>query len=174
MNTMRILITTLSVLTIFFSSCGKKQGEQEVTVVENKIDLSNYEFFGERLATELSFLSKEEMSQKFANLQSGDTIIVSFSTKIQEVCQKKGCWMKVDLGEDKSSFVRFKDYSFFAPMNAADHDVVLNGKAFVSIVTVDELKHYAKDAGQSQEEIDKIVEPKVTYSFEADGIGIAK
>jgi hypothetical protein len=46
----------------------------------------------------------------------------------------------------------------------------VNGKAFVSIESVDELKHYAKDAGKSQVAIDSIIAPKTTYSFLADGV----
>ncbi len=171
---MRIVLFSLAALVISFASCGKKQEMQEEQIVENQIDISNYEFFGDKMNEVASFLTKEEMNEKFKNLQPGDTINVAFATNIQEVCQKKGCWMKVDLGEDKNGFVRFKDYGFFAPMNAAGHDVIMNGKAFVSVVSIDELKHYAKDAGKSEEEIAQIVEPKITYSFEADGIGIAK
>jgi hypothetical protein len=32
------------------------------------------------------------------------------------------------------------------------------------------LRHYAEDAGDSQEEIEKITEPKINFGFEADGI----
>ncbi len=171
---MRIVLLSIGILVFSFTSCGKKEVAQEVQAVESSIDTTNYEFFGDEMAEGVSFLSKEEMNEKFKNLQPGDTINVAFSTNIQEVCQKKGCWMKVDLGEEKNGFVRFKDYGFFAPMNAAGHDVIMNGKAFVSVVSVDELKHYAKDAGKSEEEIAQIIEPKITYSFEADAIGIAK
>lgn len=171
---MRIVLLRLAILAISFASCGKKQEMEEKQMVENHIDTDNYEFFGDKMNEGISFLTKEEMDEKFNNLQPGDTINVAFTTTIQEVCQKKGCWMKVDLGEDKNSFVRFKDYGFFAPMNAAGHEVIMSGKAFISVVSIDELKHYAKDAGKTEEEIAQINEPKVTYSFEADAIGIAK
>ncbi len=90
------------------------------------------------------------------------------------MCQKKGCWMTLDLADDKEAFVKFKDYGFFVPKNAQDKEVVVNGKAFVSVESVDVLKHYAKDAGKSQAAIDSITEPKVTYSFMAEGVLIAK
>ena len=107
-------------------------------------------------------------------MKKGDSITVKFITKINSVCKKKGCWMKLDLGNGESAFVKFKDYGFFVPKNAQDKDVIVNGKAFVSIESVDVLKHYAKDAGKSQAAIDSITEPKVTYSFMADGVLIAK
>ena len=37
-------------------------------------------------------------------------------------------------------------------------------------VSVDEQRHYAEDAGKTLEEITQIIEPKKTYSFEADGV----
>ena len=39
---------------------------------------------------------------------------------ITDVCAKKGCWMKVVDGDDEI-FVKFRDYGFFVPRNAADH-----------------------------------------------------
>ena len=112
--------------------------------------------------------------KKFANLKEGDTIDVKFKSKINEVCQKKGCWMSVDLGNENETFVKFKDYGFFVPLNAQDKEVIVNGKAFISVESVADLKHYAKDAGKSQAAIDSIIEPEVTYSFMANGVLIAK
>ena len=114
------------------------------------------------------------MMDKFKTLKEGDTLEVKFKSGINEVCQKKGCWMTLDLADDKEAFVKFKNYGFFVPKNAQDKEVIVNGKAFVSIESVDVLKHYAKDAGKSQAAIDSIVAPKVTYSFMADGVLIAK
>ena len=50
----------------------------------------------------------------------------------------------------------------------------MNGKAFISVESVADLKHYAKDAGKSQAAIDSIIEPEVTYTFMANGVLIAK
>ena len=49
-------------------------------------------------------------------------------------------------------------------------EVFINGKAFVSEVSVDEQRHYAQDGGATAEDIAKIVTPKKTYSFLADGV----
>lgn len=171
---MKYLAVTLGLVALGMTSCGEKQSpKQEQEVVANTIE-KEYETFGSEVDVKQPLLSKAEMGAKFATLKEGDTLAVSFTSTIQEVCQKKGCWMKVDLDQEKSSFVRFKDYGFFAPMNAGGHEVVMQGKAYVSVVSIDELKHYAKDAGKSQEEINQITEPKVTYAFEADGIAIVK
>ena len=139
--------------------------EMDLSVDDNKYD------FLSRIS---DALSNAEMMEKFKSLKEGDTLEVKFKSGINEVCQKKGCWMTLDLADDKEAFVKFKDYGFFVPKNAQDKEVIVNGKAFVSIESVDVLKHYAKDAGKSQAAIDSIVEPKVTYSFMADGVLIAK
>lgn len=132
-----------------------------------------YAVFGDSI-DDAEALSNEEMSAMYASLKEGDTIEVKFKSAINEVCQKKGCWMTLGLAEEKEAFVKFKDYEFFVPMNAQEKDVIVKGKAFVSVESVDDLKHYAKDAGKSQAAIDSIVAPKVTYSFMADGVLIAK
>ena len=160
-------ILALGVIASLFVNCEqKKEVAPEVAKVE-------YAKFGDSISVD-GALSTDEMMKKFADLKEGDTIEVKFKSEINEVCQKKGCWMTLDLADDKEAFVKFKDYGFFVPKNAQDKEVVVNGKAFVSIESVDVLKHYAKDAGKSQAAIDSITEPKVTYSFMADGVLIAK
>ncbi len=150
-----ILMFTLLVL-----SCKKEETKQYAT-------------FGKEI-NDNDALSKEEMTNKYLALKEGDTLNVKFASTIKEICQKKGCWMSLQLDKDNEAFVKFKDYGFFVPMNAQNKEVVVNGKAFVSVTTVDELKHYAKDEGKSQEEINTITQPEVTYSFLADGVLIAK
>ena len=128
-----------------------------------------YAAFGTKITADKA-LTKEQMTQKYASLKKGDTINVKFKSKIMSVCKKKGCWMKMDLAENKESFIRFKDYGFFVPLNADNSEAVVSGRAFLDVISVDELKHYAKDGGKSQDEIEKIKEPKVTYAFQADGV----
>ena len=160
-------ILALGIIASLFVNCEqKKEVAPEVAKVE-------YAKFGDSISVD-GALSTDEMMKKFADLKEGDTLEVKFKSEINEVCQKKGCWMTLDLADDKEAFVKFKDYGFFVPKNAQDKEVVVNGKAFVSVESVDVLKHYAKDAGKSQAAIDSITEPKVTYSFMADGVFIAK
>ncbi|WP_350287308.1 DUF4920 domain-containing protein [uncultured Croceitalea sp.] len=110
----------------------------------------------------------------FESLNTTDTIQTQVSGKIVEVCQAKGCWMKVDLANGERVFVKFKDYGFFVPKDAASKKVVMNGKAFVEQMSVDEQRHYAEDEGVSKDEIAKITKPKKTLRFEADGVVIEK
>ena len=82
--------------------------------------------------------------------------------------------MNVDLGKDEKAFVKFKDYGFFMPLNSKGEDIIVNGKAFLSIESIEDQKHYAKDAGKSQQAIDSITSPIKTYSFLANGVLIKK
>lgn len=125
--------------------------------------------FGAKITTE-NAISQEEISKKYENLKAGDTINVKFKSKINAICQNKGCWMKIELADQKETFVKFKDYAFFMPKDAKEKEVIVNGKAFVSEESVADQKHYAGDAGKSQAEIDKITTTKKTLSFTADGV----
>ena len=145
----------------------------EVSAPKDKVIAVEYASFGTKIAAEKA-LTKAEMLNKYKKLQKGDTISVKFKSTIKDVCKKKGCWMKMDLAEDKESFVRFKDYGFFVPLNADNSEAIVSGRAFLDVISVDELKHYAKDGGKSQEEIDQITAPKVTYAFQADGVLIER
>ncbi len=46
----------------------------------------------------------------------------------------------------------------------------MNGYAFRDVTPVDELRHYAEDAGKSKEEIAAITQPKEEMKFLASGV----
>ena len=103
-----------------------------------------------------------------------DSLAIKISAPIVDVCQKKGCWMNVDLGDGKQMMVRFKDYGFFVPLDAGGRNVVMDGVAFREVLSVDMLRHYAEDGGKSKEEIEKITQPETRLSFEAFGVLVSK
>jgi hypothetical protein len=90
--------------------------------------------------------------------------------EVNAVCQAKGCWMTVNLDNGQTMRVTFKEYGFFVPKNLAGTKVVFKGKPEVRTTPVEELRHYAKDAGKSEAEILAITEPEVALSFVADGV----
>jgi hypothetical protein len=67
-------------------------------------------------------------------------------------------------------WLNLKTMVFLCQKNIADKEVIVNGKAFISEVSIDEQRHYAEDAGKSEDEIAKIIEVKKTLSLEADGV----
>ncbi len=141
---------------------------KEIAKSDKKEDV-NYAVFGSKFNADKA-LSRSEMLKKYKSLKKGDTVAVKFKSTIKNVCKKKGCWMAMELPESKESFVRFKDYAFFVPLNADDSEAIVSGKAYIDVVSVAELQHYAKDGGKSDDEIAQITEPKVTYAFQADGV----
>ena len=156
------LIVAFSILLIACKENSKTSKED----IKEKIE---YASFGDEI-NDSNVVSKEIAEQKFTDLSEGDTINLKFASTINEVCKSKGCWMKLDLGNGKESMVRFKDYGFFVPLDADNKEVIVNGKAYITQISVDQLQHYAKDAGKSESEIAKIIEPELTYAFEADGV----
>ncbi len=164
---MRLFIVTIFVV-FMLNSCKKKVEEK----VENPIEVE-YVTFGKEIISN-DAIAASSMLNHYKDMNEGDSINSKMKAIVNEVCQAKGCWMKLDLGEGKEAMVKFKDYGFFVPKDIAGKQVIVNGKAFVNEVSVEELKHYAKDAGESVEKIATITEPKRTFSFEADGVLIAQ
>ncbi len=102
--------------------------------------------------------------------QLTDTVMTVLQGTVNEVCQAKGCWMTLAAGNDQEMMVKFKDYGFFMPKDISGREVVMNGMAYYQVTPVDELRHYAEDAGKSEEEIMAITEPKRELRFLADGV----
>jgi hypothetical protein len=92
------------------------------------------------------------------------------SGKVTEVCQEKGCWMKLEKANGESLMVKFRDYAFFMPKDIVGREVVLEGEAINKEVSVKQLRHYAEDAGKSKEEVEKIKAPKKETQFIAKGV----
>ena len=126
----------------------------------------NGNFYGK----EFEIQSDKGTSSIQTDLKDKDVVATQLKGKIKEVCQMKGCWMNVILDNQEEVFVRFKDYGFFVPMDSADKDVILNGVVFLEEISVEDQKHYAKDRGDSPDEIAKITKPKRQLRFEADGV----
>ena len=115
-------------------------------------------------------MSATEMSDKYAKMVVADTVQTKFTATVTDVCQSKGCWMRLQLKEGQETMVRFKDYGFFMPKDIKGKEVIVNGLAFVEEMSVADQKHYAKDGGQSEAELAKITTVKKSLGFEADGV----
>jgi hypothetical protein len=168
---MRLIVKTILVALLVFTACKSEKSEKKAT--ETPETTASFDSFG-AVISENDALSSAEMLSKFNSLQVGDTLNVKFASSIKEVCSKKGCWMKLPLNSETETMVRFKDYGFFMPLDSKDREVIVAGKAYVTEVSVDDLKHYAEDAGKSAEEIAKITTPKKEFAFEANGVLMKK
>lgn len=158
---MRKLVYVVIVIFLFISCKDEK--------INNKEIAANYISFGSKITAD-DYLSKEEMYTKFNSLKKGDTINVKFASTINKVCKKKGCWMRLDLDNDENTVVRFKDYGFFMPLNSESREVIVSGRAYINVVSIEQLQKHAEKKGLSKEEIDKITEEKLNFAIESDGV----
>lgn len=169
---------TITLFFLVFIGCkDSKQDEnsakvatsQEESMSEKEANSDEQSFFGE----EFDYAQPELASaifEKYQNMKSGDTVVTTFTSSVNSVCEKKGCWMRLKLTEEDESLVTFKDYGFFVPKDIQGQEAVVHGKLFVKETSVEDLKHFAEDAGKSEKEIAAITEPKLVYAFEADGV----
>lgn len=148
---------------LLLASCGNDQPAKTEGTDDGK-------HFGARIDA-ANAISYDELIPKMGTT---DSLAVKISGKVNEVCQKKGCWMTLvsDQPGQPEMRVTFKDYAFFMPKDLSGKRVVVDGYAYVDVTPVDVLRHYAEDAGKSKEEIEKITEPKREVSYEASGVVI--
>ncbi len=151
------------VLMLVFTSCG--------TSNKKEIGQKSSTIFGEDFALK-NVMSYDDLLKK---LDSSKEMQVQVEGKVEGVCQVKGCWMNIvstKSPDSRKMFVKFHNYGFFMPLDLAGKTVVMNGKAFTEETSIDELRHYAEDAGKSAEEIAKINQPKKELKFMATGVKI--
>lgn len=166
------------------TACGEKTGQDEnatadTTAVANAEEVAeaNGDFpdpdatgsFGASISEE----GAVDVSEIPGLLKGKDSVFVKVKGEISACCQKKGCWMTMPMANEEEVMVRFKDYEFFVPLNSAGKGAVLEGWAFREEISVDELRHYAEDEGQTPEEIAKINKPETKFTFMADGVIVA-
>lgn len=118
---------------------------------------------------EKKVVSGNDFEQK---LKGETPVKMQVKGKVTSVCEKRGCWANVDLGNGKTVFVKMKDYAFFVPMDLVGKSVLLSGEAYQESTSVEEQRHYAEDAKKSKEEIEAITEAKVNNRFTAAGITV--
>lgn len=157
----------LLVLIVVIVSC--KDTRSPSVKADTLVEVVKYSSYGDEIQS-TGAISQLEMWESYQRLTVEDTLSTKFSASVIEVCQAKGCWMKLKLEDGQEAMVRFKDYGFFMPKDIVGKEVVVNGSAFVEQQSVEDQKHFAKDAGKSEAELALITEPKKTFGFQADGV----
>ncbi len=104
------------------------------------------------------------------NMGNKEEMSVVIEGEIAEVCQVAGCWITLKNEAGDNVFVKIKEHQFEIPKDMAGRKAYVAGTAITKTVTVDELRHYAEDAGKSAEEIERITEPKTEVRVNATGI----
>ena len=102
-------------------------------------------------------------------LDGKETVDVKIKGKVVEVCKAEGCWLRMETA-DGPMLIKMKDHAFMVPLAMNGKTIVADGTATLKQTSVEMLKHYAKDAGKSEEEIEAIKEPKIEIILQAKGI----
>jgi hypothetical protein len=92
---------------------------------------------------------------------------------IVEMCQMSGCWFTFETKDGKKMFVDMKEHKS-TPKQWAGKTVIVEGDAYVQTISIEELRHRAKENGSSRDELSKIKEPETEYKFIADGAILKK
>ena len=106
------------------------------------------------------------------NVVSG--LVAQVEGKAKSVCKSAGCWVILESSDGREIFVKVKDHAFKLPADVVGKMLVVSGNAYQNITSVEELRHYAKDEGQNQEQIAKIVEPRVEYQMTVNAVVMKK
>ncbi len=168
---------------IFATACDTKKVEEIKEVVEETAEVAEEAM--EEAAEEANLFADNpegyfgkvidadgaKMIDEFAtDMEGKDSLKIKIQAVASDVCQNKGCWMKVQTADGSMMRIKFKDYGFFVPMDITGKNVIFEGLAFKDTTSVEDLKHYAMDGGQSEEEIAAITEPEINTSFLAEGV----
>ena len=152
---------------IFFTGC-QQTSEATNESIQTK---DGEEFVGQAFGEGIQGESYTNMNQVLDQLKENEEVSTTMKAKVSEVCQAKGCWMTlVDETSEEEFMVKFQDYGFFVPKDISGREVIVEGKAYKEITSVDELRHYAEDAGKSADDIAAITEPKEEWKFMATGV----
>jgi hypothetical protein len=151
---MKISIVLFLIASVVLGGCKNSTTSVETT------------YYGEEFSNE-NVVTANQVAGITASTNSYDAVVEG---KVVDVCQKKGCWMKIDIGNGETMHVTFKDYGFFVPMDITGRTVVMKGVSSFDTLSVETLRHYAYDAEKSDEEIEAITEPELSLTFEATGV----
>jgi hypothetical protein len=160
---MRNVFFGLIAILILFS-CNPSGNKQTGT----ELQANEQGCYGEKISGDKAISG----SGLLAMMQDKDSVWVTMKSKIVSNCQKSGCWMDLDLGNDEVIKVSFKDYAFVIPIDSQGKTATVEGFAKKELISVELLQHYAEDAGKTPEEIAAITEEEYIYTFEAKGVVI--
>jgi hypothetical protein len=127
--------------------------------------IDGWHFFGEPVSTDLPSADVADVLAQPAAYSGRE---VQLRGTIAEVCEKKGCWLRIadPSGGEETVFVKFtcpiEADARLIPADAAGREVIVAGEVVVEEMDEATARHYAEDAGKSAEEVAQIVGPQKT------------
>ncbi len=154
---MKKIIIAIFCISVFFACNNSKENNNSKKEVTS---------LGIDFQTEKAVTVKEAIDK----LGEKESIPLTIKGEVSAVCKTMGCWMELKNDNGKEIFVQIdKSQKFKFPKDLTGK-VILQGKLNQTITSVEFLKKEAEEAKKSPEEIEKITEPKVEYSFLAQGV----
>ncbi len=129
---------------------------------------------GDHYGAVVSASGAEPIKRLPSKLDGETPVATKIKAKVLDVCPKKGCWLKLEVNDSTTAFVKMKDYGFFLPTAIKGKTIVLDGEAIIKTTSVAELRHYAEDAKKSKQEIEAITKPQEEIRLTANGIVVVK
>ncbi|WP_345225944.1 DUF4920 domain-containing protein [Hymenobacter koreensis] len=153
------------VLALALASCQSQSSTENATATKQTAAAT-----GQTYGAAVTEEGAQPLSVLPTVLGKQDSAQVKLVGTITDVCQARGCWMKMTTAEGKEMRVKFKDYAFFVPKDIKGKTAVIDGWVHREEVAVEDLQHYATDAGKSEKEIAAITKPEEQVNFEANGV----
>ena len=161
------VINTKRINLIFIFLLGLIACTSDVEVNTQKIIIEDdMNYYGEKFSQN----SAIELKTFVILAESTDTLDVKLKVGISEVCQSKGCWMKVNLLGGSKMLVSFNEHGILIPKDVAGKSCIIKGRTFLRSVSVDMQKQYEKDLGNLTKAVDTITAPVIQRCFLASGI----
>ncbi len=120
---------------------------------------------------EITLSSAMTVEQAIRDINKLENREVLLEGTVSKLCEVKGCWMVLE-GGNSSIRVTFKNYDFFVPKDIAGRSVQAQGVLSEEIMGISQARHFAKDAGKSDAEIQQIQQPTKEYRFVATAVKI--
>lgn len=128
---------------------------------EESASIDGWRIFGEPVSTEAPAVDVADVLAQPAAFAGRD---VQVRGTISEVCQERGCWVRIAdaAGSAETVFVKFTCPvdGRLIPQDAAGKPIQVQGQVVVEEMSQDQARHYATDAGKPQAQIEAIVGPQ--------------
>ena len=112
-------------------------------------------------------IKSTELQQKMKGLA---VLNLTISGKVEDVCKAEGCWMKLDLGEEKRLLIRMKNRDFSVDEQIQGKYAFVKGTVYYDTISIEKLKKHAKEDGDSDSIVSVITVPEIKLVMEASGV----
>ena len=138
-------------------------GDDVIRLSDPVESTDTYEVFGAPAPEDAKAIELSEL------LEGGDDYLgqsVLVSTRVAQVCQKKGCFFIAQDG-DHVARVSFVDYSFFVPTDISGKTVTLAGELVRVELSPEQAEHFSEDVSE-----DGGIQPGPQYEIVATSVTV--